>query len=166
MGNLPTTGVTPVSPEKKKKAHRGSRGGQKHRKGKGKKKEASAQDDDTATPTPQNHEQRNAPSGAAEGSGEAVALNVEMALSKDTSVAGGPIINMGSIEVHTDTQLGSGSNGTLVFAGKFDGRDVAVKRMLIHFYDIASQETKLLRESDDHPNGKFPWLNEVIKLNR
>jgi serine/threonine-protein kinase/endoribonuclease IRE1 len=41
----------------------------------------------------------------------------------------------------------------MVFEGKFDGREVAVKRMLIQFFDIASQETKLLRESDDHPNG-------------
>jgi serine/threonine-protein kinase/endoribonuclease IRE1 len=62
---------------------------------------------------------------------------------------------MGNIEVNTDEQLGTGSNGTLVFAGKFDGRAVAVKRMLIQFYDIASQETRLLRESDDHPNGRF-----------
>jgi serine/threonine-protein kinase/endoribonuclease IRE1 len=43
----------------------------------------------------------------------------------------------------------------MVFEGNFDGRDVAVKRMLMQFYDIASQETKLLRESDDHPNGRL-----------
>jgi serine/threonine-protein kinase/endoribonuclease IRE1 len=42
----------------------------------------------------------------------------------------------------------------VVFAGKWDGRDVAIKRMLIQFNEIASQETKLLRESDDHPNGR------------
>jgi serine/threonine-protein kinase/endoribonuclease IRE1 len=40
----------------------------------------------------------------------------------------------------------------MVFEGEFDGRKVAVKRMLIQFFDIASQETKLLKESDDHPN--------------
>lgn len=75
-----------------------------------------------------------------------------MTVPNDMSSVTGPIIRMGNIEVNTDEQLGTGSNGTLVFAGKFDGREVAVKRMLIQFYDIASQETRLLRESDDHPN--------------
>ena len=55
-----------------------------------------------------------------------------------------------------DQQLGTGSNGTIVYAGKFDGREVAIKAMLVKFYDVASQETKLLRESDDHSNGKHP----------
>ena len=34
----------------------------------------------------------------------------------------------------------------------FDGRNVAVKRMLMEFYDIASHEVGLLQESDDHHN--------------
>jgi serine/threonine-protein kinase/endoribonuclease IRE1 len=67
----------------------------------------------------------------------------------------GPILKMGSLEVDEEQQLGTGSNGTVVFAGKWDGRAVAVKRMLVQFTEIASQETKLLRESDDHPNGTF-----------
>jgi serine/threonine-protein kinase/endoribonuclease IRE1 len=65
----------------------------------------------------------------------------------------GPILRLNSLEVNTEKLIGTGSNGTMVFEGKFDGREVAVKRMLIQFFDIASQETKLLRESDDHPNG-------------
>ncbi|ORX96452.1 hypothetical protein K493DRAFT_217518 [Basidiobolus meristosporus CBS 931.73] len=47
---------------------------------------------------------------------------------------------------------GYGSHGTIVYKGSFDGRDVAVKRLLIDFYDVADHEVKLLRESDDHPN--------------
>ncbi|KAI9305971.1 kinase-like domain-containing protein, partial [Cunninghamella echinulata] len=47
---------------------------------------------------------------------------------------------------------GYGSHGTVVYKGTFDGRAVAVKRLLIDFYDIAVQEVKLLQESDDHPN--------------
>ena len=78
-----------------------------------------------------------------------------LTVANDMQAVSGPIIRMGNIEVNLEEQLGTGSNGTLVFAGKFDGRDVAVKRMLIQFYDIASQETRLLRESDDHPNGSF-----------
>lgn len=52
----------------------------------------------------------------------------------------------------TDQILGYGSHGTIVYKGSFEGRDVAVKRMLLDFYDIASHEVVLLQESDDHPN--------------
>lgn len=52
----------------------------------------------------------------------------------------------------SDTVLGYGSYGTVVFKGTFQNRDVAVKRMLIDFYDVASQEINLLTESDDHSN--------------
>ncbi|KAI8969235.1 hypothetical protein BDF20DRAFT_152288 [Mycotypha africana] len=52
----------------------------------------------------------------------------------------------------TDTVLGYGSHGTVVYKGVFDGRNVAVKRLLLDFYDVALQEVKLLQESDDHPN--------------
>ena len=52
----------------------------------------------------------------------------------------------------SDNVLGYGSYGTVVFKGSFQNRDVAVKRMLIDFYDVASHEINLLTESDDHPN--------------
>ncbi|KAI1293416.1 bifunctional endoribonuclease/protein kinase ire1 [Mortierella claussenii] len=56
-----------------------------------------------------------------------------------------------SIQV-TDMILGYGSHGTVVYKGTYDGRAVAVKRLLIDFYDVAFHEVKLLQESDDHPN--------------
>jgi len=52
----------------------------------------------------------------------------------------------------TNEILGYGSHGTVVFKGSFEERPVAVKRMLIDFYKIASHEIKLLQESDDHSN--------------
>lgn len=52
----------------------------------------------------------------------------------------------------SDKILGYGSSGTVVLQGNFQGRPVAVKRMLLDFCDLASQEIKLLTESDDHPN--------------
>jgi serine/threonine-protein kinase/endoribonuclease IRE1 len=52
----------------------------------------------------------------------------------------------------TDDVLGYGSHGTVVYKGAFDGRAVAVKRLLLDFYDVALKEVKLLQESDDHPN--------------
>lgn len=52
----------------------------------------------------------------------------------------------------TEEVLGFGSHGTIVFKGFFENRPVAVKRMLIDFYDVASHEINLLQESDDHSN--------------
>ncbi|KAI9857804.1 MAG: bifunctional endoribonuclease/protein kinase ire1 [Trichoglossum hirsutum] len=54
--------------------------------------------------------------------------------------------------VVTDSVLGYGSHGTIVYRGSFEGKDVAVKRMLLEFFDVASHEVSLLQESDDHPN--------------
>lgn len=52
----------------------------------------------------------------------------------------------------SDKVLGYGSSGTVVFEGKFQGRPVAVKRMLLDFCDLADREIKLLTESDNHSN--------------
>jgi serine/threonine-protein kinase/endoribonuclease IRE1 len=136
---------------KKKKGHRGRRGGVKHRKGNNKDKRENSQsrDDDPPQETVE------------EVISKAKTLVREPKLEPDIiTVSGaadevsGSILKMGSLEVNEAEQLGTGSNGTIVFAGKWDGRDVAVKRMLVQFNEIASQETRLLRESDDHPNGK------------
>lgn len=51
-----------------------------------------------------------------------------------------------------DEVLGYGSHGTIVLKGSFEHRAVAVKRMLLNFYDVAAQEVAVLSESDDHPN--------------
>lgn len=48
--------------------------------------------------------------------------------------------------------LGWGSHGTVVLSGTFQGRAVAVKRLLRDFVSIASQEVALLQASDDHSN--------------
>lgn len=52
----------------------------------------------------------------------------------------------------SDELLGYGSHGTMVFRGTFDGRSVAVKRMLLEFYDLADNEIGLLQLHDTHPN--------------
>ncbi|KAI9028499.1 kinase-like domain-containing protein [Hyaloraphidium curvatum] len=55
--------------------------------------------------------------------------------------------------IHVTQQvLGYGSHGTVVYRGSFQGRECAVKRLLLDFYDVADHEVNLLRESDDHPN--------------
>ncbi|KAF8653391.1 hypothetical protein AX16_003963 [Volvariella volvacea WC 439] len=52
----------------------------------------------------------------------------------------------------SDTILGFGSHGTVVFQGSLQGRSVAVKRLLQDFVTLASREVSILQESDDHPN--------------
>lgn len=54
--------------------------------------------------------------------------------------------------VVSDTILGFGSHGTVVYQGSLQGRSVAVKRLLQDFVTLASREVDILQESDDHPN--------------
>lgn len=141
------------TPKKKKgKGHRGRRGGVKHRKGGQKEKRDNSQsrDDDPA------QESVDEAVNKAKQLGAPPTLEPDiMTVPGNIDEISGHIIRMGNLEVNEGEQLGTGSNGTVVFPGKWEGRDVAVKRMLVQFNEIASQETRLLRESDDHPNGKF-----------
>ncbi|ATY62521.1 serine threonine-kinase [Cordyceps militaris] len=144
--NKAIDGDGPETPAKGKKAHRGRRGGVKHRP-KRQRDTSQSRDDERDASTIEEAVKN------AKRLGDKPSLQPDvMTVQNDMSAVTNPIMRMGNIEVNTEIQLGTGSNGTLVFAGRFDGRDVAVKRMLIQFYDIASQETRLLRESDDHPN--------------
>ncbi|WFD02996.1 non-specific serine/threonine protein kinase [Malassezia obtusa] len=52
----------------------------------------------------------------------------------------------------SDEVLGYGSSGTVVFRGTFQGRAVAVKRLLRDFVLMASKEVSLLQSADNHPN--------------
>ena len=59
---------------------------------------------------------------------------------------------IGDITFDTNEVLGKGSHGTMVFRGWIGERQVAVKRMLAEFYEVASREVGLLVASDLHPN--------------
>eukprot|EP00842_Homolaphlyctis_polyrhiza_P005736 jgi/Hompol1/6163/HPOL_004850-RA len=48
--------------------------------------------------------------------------------------------------------LGYGSHGTIVYKGFFEGRQVAIKRMLVDFYQMADHEITIMQDSDRHPN--------------
>jgi serine/threonine-protein kinase/endoribonuclease IRE1 len=52
----------------------------------------------------------------------------------------------------SNKEIGRGSNGTVVFAGSYEGRQVAVKRLLRSHNDIAIKETTNLIKSDQDPN--------------
>ena len=129
---------------KKKKARRGTRGGVNH-----KKKRSSSKHEDKEGLDLMVEEAMQI---AKEPTLEPNLVRVNGSTNSDVTDVSGPIIQIGHLKVFTDTVLGFGSHGTVVYKGSFGGRDVAVKRMLLEFYDIASHEVGLLQESDDHPN--------------
>ncbi|TKA73374.1 hypothetical protein B0A55_06377, partial [Friedmanniomyces simplex] len=75
---------------------------------------------------------------------------ISVIASESPDIAGPLQIN--SLVIHKDKLIGQGSSGTLVFEGSFEGRDVAVKRMLSQHYELALQEVSFLQQSDDHAN--------------
>lgn len=111
-----------AAPTPKKKRKRGSRGG------KNKKKT------DVTEPPPSNVSE------------ELLTNDVELVIRQSA-----PALGKSRLEI-LDEVLGYGSHGTVVYKGTFENRPVAVKRMLLDFYDVASHEVTLLQESDDHPN--------------
>ncbi|TRM66814.1 hypothetical protein BD626DRAFT_581628 [Schizophyllum amplum] len=76
---------------------------------------------------------------------------VEPAISLVLTASSEPTVPTQSLVV-TDTILGFGSHGTVVYQGSLQGRAVAVKRLLKDFVTLASREVSILQESDDHPN--------------
>lgn len=151
-GDVPADAGGQNPPEtKKKKAHRGRRGGKQHRKNK--KGENGSVDDEN--PLNEFEEAVNNAVNKAKTLGD-TARGPEpdiQTVPDDVGNVSVPILKIDdSLEVIQEQQLGTGSNGTIVFAGKWQDRPVAVKRMLRSFYDIATRETRLLREVDLHPN--------------
>ncbi|MCJ1371765.1 bifunctional endoribonuclease/protein kinase ire1 [Loxospora ochrophaea] len=128
----------------KKKARRGCRGGTRHKK---KRSNSQHEQRDNVDQTFQEVMQI-----AKDPPMEPDIVKVNGTSLDDVADVSGPTIQIGHLKVYTDTVLGFGSHGTMVYKGSFGGRDVAVKRMLQEFYDIASHEVGLLQESDDHPN--------------
>lgn len=61
-------------------------------------------------------------------------------------------VRVGKILFNIDEVLGKGCEGTFVYKGEFDGRSVAVKRLLPECFTFADREVALLRESDAHAN--------------
>ena len=126
----------------KKKARRGKRGGAKRSR---KLSQQESKDD----PQEMTKEVSSIPSELA------VALEgtkVSSLAATDATEGTEPVISIGHLSVNLDVILGHGGHGTMVFKGSFGGRDVAVKRMLKEFYDVASHEVNLLQQHDDHPN--------------
>ena len=62
--------------------------------------------------------------------------------------------SIGKIAIFADQVLGTGSMGTVVYAGLHETRECAVKRLVKPFFghDNADKEISLLIQSDQHPN--------------
>lgn len=54
--------------------------------------------------------------------------------------------------VVTNKEIAKGSNGTIVLEGHYEGRSVAVKRLVRTHHDVAVKEIQNLIASDQHPN--------------
>ncbi|XP_074052356.1 serine/threonine-protein kinase/endoribonuclease IRE2 isoform X7 [Macrotis lagotis] len=61
------------------------------------------------------------------------------------------LIVVGKISFNPKAVLGRGTGGTFVFRGQFEGRAVAVKRLLRECFSLVHREVQLLQESDSHP---------------
>ncbi|KAJ5761228.1 hypothetical protein N7520_008384 [Penicillium odoratum] len=139
-GELDEGSQDPDKPAKKKRS-RGTRGGKSHR-----RKKKPGTESEVGEHSDQGIEQVNRAASQSR-------LDARMTGNISTEVVQSDgVVRIGRLEVFTDVVLGHGSHGTVVYRGTFDGRNVAVKRMLMEFYDIASHEVGLLQESDDHHN--------------
>ncbi|KAG0638880.1 hypothetical protein HOY80DRAFT_1046658 [Tuber brumale] len=133
--------VTPAPTPKKKKPHRGQRGGARRRgkvtveKEKEKIEVAVSEVKEIVRENPMQ-----------------VDLNTLAIDPLGEELDSSSLVAINNLMVHEDQVLGVGSQGTIVYRGSFEGKVVAVKRMLRDFIDVAEHEVSLLQQSDDHPN--------------
>ncbi|XP_007498826.2 serine/threonine-protein kinase/endoribonuclease IRE2 [Monodelphis domestica] len=69
----------------------------------------------------------------------------------DTEAPDEELTVVGKISFNPKDVLGRGTGGTFVFRGQFEGRAVAVKRLLRECFSLVQREVQLLQESDAHP---------------
>ncbi|ELW66283.1 Serine/threonine-protein kinase/endoribonuclease IRE2 [Tupaia chinensis] len=91
------------------------------------------------------------PSGATPQSQRMLQSPLEQALPLDDLEAE-QLTVVGKIAFNPKDVLGRGAGGTFVFRGQFEGRAVAVKRLLRECFSLVQREVQLLQESDRHPN--------------
>ncbi|XP_021746941.1 serine/threonine-protein kinase/endoribonuclease IRE1b-like [Chenopodium quinoa] len=75
---------------------------------------------------------------------------------KESSFASSVDVHVGGWKIGklyiSQYEIAKGSNGTAVFEGTYDGRAVAVKRLVRTHHDVALKEIQNLMASDQHPN--------------
>lgn len=123
------------STPKKKKAHRGLRGGNKKKRLNSSTETASIVDSIVEGVKQMGQDIEIKPD----------AVNTSSSAKHDSNI-------VQNLVIHTKKVLGTGSGGTFVFEGEFEGRKVAVKRMLPQHFELADKEVTLLEQSENHPN--------------
>lgn len=121
---------------KKRKATRGKRGGRKQKEKQQAQAEARAKRVGQATGS-------SPPPGGDNGATEIISV----ADSENLEATAGHPLQINSLVIHTDKVIGQGGCGTMVFEGSWEGKAVAVKRMLSQYYELASQEVHFLQQS-------------------
>jgi hypothetical protein len=98
------------------------------------------------------HSNASSQSSNSTGSGNTLKLPTAHPVRQPSGVAGQYILN--KITVDTNVVLGTGSMGTVVYGGQFEGRQCAIKRLVKPFYGetYADKEIALLIATDQHPN--------------
>ncbi|PVZ97302.1 hypothetical protein BB558_006741 [Smittium angustum] len=76
------------------------------------------------------------------------------------SIDKGLRVSMSSLKI-SQKIVGYGSHGTIIYLGSFEGRPVAVKRLLLDFYSSAKLEVEILKEADTHPNVIRYYVSEM-----
>ncbi|KAI1233600.1 Serine/threonine-protein kinase/endoribonuclease IRE2, partial [Lamprotornis superbus] len=79
-------------------------------------------------------------------------LSPEPAVPEAAEDAEPDLVVVGKVSFNPKDVLGHGAGGTFVFRGQFEGRNVAVKRLLPQCVHLLDREVQLLRESDEHPH--------------
>lgn len=134
-------------PKPKKKATRGRRGGRKQKEkelaqaeARAAKKNDAVSETDTpgiltvpTSPDPNTH-------------------IISVAQSEDPALSITNPVAINNLSIYLDKEIGRGSAGTIVYQGNFEGRDVAVKRMLTSYCDLVELEVSFLQQSDGHTN--------------
>lgn len=133
----------------KKKRKRGSRGGKRSSKGKKSVQAETKSDDLNKTIAEENSD-----------------VDTDEMSSETQKFGTDRIHQFDNNLIISDKILGYGSHGTVVYQGTFENRPVAVKRMLLDFYDIANHEVSLLQESDDHPNVIRYYCSKLSKTDK
>ncbi|RPA93941.1 hypothetical protein L873DRAFT_1793233 [Choiromyces venosus 120613-1] len=137
--------ATPAPTPKKKKAHRGQRGGARKRGKANAEKEREREKEKMEIAVNEVKE-------VVRENPMQVDLNTLSLDPLGEEWDSSSLVAINNLMVHEDKVLGVGSQGTIVYRGSFEGKVVAVKRMLRDFIDVAEHEVSLLQQSDDHPN--------------
>ena len=127
-------------------------GGKKKRGARGRKRGGRGANDDTTTNESAKLSTEQPAIDAIDATGDTVVTNtVEPVPGKQKGETLRGETQIGRLRVGPNV-IGYGSCGTVVFEGSLDGRNVAVKRLLAHFHELARTELKTLIESDEHQN--------------